>query len=253
MIIFFNKHLKIKTLIFIFYLLPTYAQADEIKVVTEYLSPYQIKNKDGSLGGFSTDVVNALFKEANKKPKIIVMPWARAFEVAKSEKNVMIFSIARTKERNNQFHWLGSLTKDKLYFWGLKDNFLKPINNIEYLKEYKVATSRNSNVDKYLTNLKFNNIYRLFKENQNILMLYNHRADLIVSTESTLKNKSKILGIDFNQAVKVSEIIDLSNDLNIAINLHSDPELILKFQQAYSEIKSQGIIEALKQKWQIYN
>ena len=37
----------------------------EIDVVTELLEPYQIELPDGSVGGYSTDIVNALFAEAS--------------------------------------------------------------------------------------------------------------------------------------------------------------------------------------------
>ncbi|MDG1750376.1 MAG: transporter substrate-binding domain-containing protein [Thalassotalea sp.] len=226
-------------------------QAQEIKVVTEYLSPYQTKNPDGSLGGFSTEVVQALFKQANKEPLFIVLPWARAYEVAKSEKNVMIFSMARTKERDTLFHWVGSLTEVKLYFWGLKSKFPKTIDNIEHLKSYKIATARYSNADQYLMNNNFHNIYKLSNEDQNLQMLFTGRVDLITTTEKTLKSKSLKLGLDFEKLIKVKEFNELNNDLNLAFNLQSDPKIVKEFQQAYSVIKAKGIIKALKKKWSI--
>jgi polar amino acid transport system substrate-binding protein len=126
-----------------------HSNSQKIKVVTEYLNPYQTINTDGSLSGFSTEVVQTIFKQANKKPQIVVMPWARAYNIAKTEKNVMIFSIARTKERNDLFQWIGSLTKERLYFWGLKSTFPMPLE-IDTLKGYKIAASRNSNTAQYL-------------------------------------------------------------------------------------------------------
>ena len=38
------------------------SQAESVRVVTEYLAPYQIENSDGSLGGFMTEVVTEMFK-----------------------------------------------------------------------------------------------------------------------------------------------------------------------------------------------
>lgn len=225
--------------------------SEEVKVVTEYLTPYQIKNPDGSLGRFSTEIVRAIFKQANKQPNFVVMPWARAYEVAKSEKNVMIFSIARTEERDKRFHWIGSLTNEKLYFWGLKSQFDKPIDDIEQLKNYKIAIARYSNVDQYLNDYEFKNVYKLSKEEQNIQMLFKGRADIIVSTELTLINKLKKHGLDFNKIFKIKEFIDLNNDLNLAISLQSDPKLVLEFQHAYKEIKTLGEINVINQKWGI--
>ena len=69
------------------------AQSKEIKVVTELLEPYQIKKPDGSLGGFSTDVVDALFEITKDLAEIKIMPWARAYEIALSKPNILIYSI----------------------------------------------------------------------------------------------------------------------------------------------------------------
>ena len=51
----------------------------DVNVVTEILDPYQMYNDEGQLDGLSTDIVKALFKQANAKANIKVMPWPRAY------------------------------------------------------------------------------------------------------------------------------------------------------------------------------
>jgi len=225
--------------------------APPIKVVTEYLVPYQVKNADGSLGGFSTEVVRALFSQLNEKANIHVMPWARAYEVAKQEKNTLIFSIAHTPIRSELFHWVGSLTKERLYFWGLKTKFPQPIDDVDQLKDYKIAASRYSNVAQYLIDHSFYNIYQLIKEEQNMLMLYRSRVDLIIATELNLKNRAEKLGLNFNEMQQMAEVPELNNDLCIAFSLNTPPSVVTRFKQAFNEIKQQGVIEEIKQKWHI--
>jgi polar amino acid transport system substrate-binding protein len=234
--------------------LPVFAQQPncQINVVTEYLEPYQVKNADGSLGGFATEIVHALFKQANCKANITVMPWARAYEVSQQQPNTLIFSIAHTPKRDQLFSWVGSIFQERLYFWGLKEKFPQPVNNIAQLRPYKVAASRQSNVAQYLADNAFNNIHQLIKEDQNMLMLYRDRVDLIVATELTLKNRAEKLTLAFDRIHKLSEVKALNNDLSIAFNRDSDPELVRHFQSAFEKIQAQGIISELKKKWQIY-
>ncbi|MDO6447343.1 ABC transporter substrate-binding protein [Colwellia sp. 1_MG-2023] len=227
------------------------SQAEEIKVVTEYLAPYQMNNADNSLGGFSTEIVQAIFKQADKTPNFSAIPWARAYETASTEKNVMIYSIAQTKERKDLFHWIGSLINEKLFFWGLKSQFPEPIDDLEQLKKYIVASARNSNVAHFLKINNFKHNYKLVKEDQNIQMLFKGRAELIIATELTLKHNTKKLNLDFDKLIKIKEFTDINNDLNLAMNLQSDPELVAEFQRAYAEIKSQGVIDAIYKKWGI--
>ncbi|MDT0603161.1 substrate-binding periplasmic protein [Thalassotalea castellviae] len=227
------------------------SEAKEVKVVTEYLAPYQVNNADNSLGGLSTEIVQAIFKQANKTPNIIALPWARAYETASSEKNVMIYSIAQTKERLERFHWIGSLINEKLYFWGLKSQFPEAIDDLNQLKKFIVASARHSNVAHYLKRNNFKHNYKLVKEDQNILMLFKGRAELIIATELTLKHNAKKLNLAFDELIKIKEFTDLNSDLNLAMNLQSDPKLVAEFQRAYTEIKAQGVINAIYKKWGI--
>ena len=222
-----------------------------VKVVTEYLAPYQIKNDDGSLGGFSTDVINALFDQTQDQANIHVLPWARAYEMARTEPNVMIYSIAHTSARSAQFQWVGSLKKERLYFWGLKSRFSAPVDDYNTLKHMKVAASRYSNVAEFLENETFKNIYHLIKEDQNMLMLYRQRVDLIVATELTLITRAKKLGLDFDKIIKLKEVSELNNDLCIAFNLQSSPELVQQYKEAFTKLATSGALQKLKDKWQI--
>jgi len=246
--------LFIATFLMLFSSLPMASEENsiyQVKVVTEYLEPYQIENSDGSLGGFATDVVHALFKQAKSDANIHVMPWARAYEIAKAEKNIMIFSMARTPSREPLFQWIGSLKEEKLFFWGLSHKFPNPVKTTALLKGYKIAASRHSNVAQYLIENNFFNVYQLVKEDQNMLMLYRGRVDLIMATELTLRNRAKKLGLDFNKMSKVKPADELQNDLSIAFNLQSDIEMVKYFQKSFQEIKALGIIEELKKKWHI--
>lgn len=223
----------------------------QINVVTELLEPYQIENQDGTLGGFSTEVIDALFKQASCHANIRVLPWARAYEVARSTPNTMIYSIAHTKARDSLFHWVGSLKKENLYFWGLKSKFPNSIDSIEQLQNEKVAASRLSNVAHYLQENHFSNIYELIKEDQNMLMLFRGRVDLIVATELTLRTRAKKLGLDFHKMKKIKEVTELNNDLSIAFSKSTNPQLVSHFKQTFNAIKHDGVIEKIKAKWNI--
>ncbi len=254
----FFKHFNLLFFLSTFFSCQLYAQSNapqkrQIKVVTEYLEPYQIKNQDGSLGGFSTEIVNALFKKVNAMPDIKVMSWGRAYDIATSERNVMIFSIAHTPERDKLFHWIGPLTQEHLFFWGLKSKFPNPIPTVALLKGYKIAASRSSNIEHYLKANNFFDIYPIVNEEQSMLMLYRDRIDLIIDNEINIKYRAQTLGIDFNHFVKLNEVTELNNDLSIAFGLNTDSELVKEFQQAFNQLLQQenGTVQQIKKKWHI--
>jgi polar amino acid transport system substrate-binding protein len=227
-------------------------QSKEIKVVTELLEPYQIKNPDGSLGGFSTDVIKALFKITKDEANIEIMPWARAYEVALHQPNILIYSIAHTKIRDKKFHWIGALKEERLYFWGLEKHYTKTDYDVSALKNYKIAVSRNSNSAQYLISQDFTNIYQLANERQNMNMLFIDRVDLILATQITIETRAKSLGYDFNKLQRLNEVAALNNKLSIAFSMGTSPDLIKKYQAAFQQLISEGQLAKLKEKWQLY-
>jgi len=227
-------------------------QSKEIKVVTEFLEPYQIKNPDGSLGGFSTDVVNALFKITKDEANIEIMPWARAYEIALHKPNTLIYSIARTEIRDKKFHWIGALKEERLYFWGLKKHYTKLDYEVSALKNYKIAVSRNSNTAQYLIAQNFANIYQLANERQNMNMLFIDRVDLILATQITIETRAKSLGYDFNKLQKLNEVPALNNKLSIAFSMGTSPKLIKQYQAAFQQLINEGQLAKLKAKWKLY-
>ena len=224
------------------------ANAIEVQVVTEYLPPYQTQNQDGSLGGFSTEVVHALFTLTGDTPDIEVLPWFKAYQRAKETKNMLIFSIARTKFRESLFHWVGKLKQEHLFIWGLSSRFPKPFDSLEQLQAYSIASSKSSGPEQYLTRHYFKHIYRLHNAYQNMAMLYNKRVDLVVGSELALRIRAKKMHYDFSKMNKLFEIAELNNDLCIAFNLDSDSKLVSRFQQAFIILEQQGVIRALRQK-----
>jgi polar amino acid transport system substrate-binding protein len=228
------------------------SQSKEIEVVTEFLEPYQIKNPDGSLGGFSTDVVRALFKITQDHPEIQVLPWARAYEIALHKPNILIYSIAHTKARDKKFHWIGDIKEERLYFWGLKKHYAKSDYEVSALKNFKIAVSRSSNSAQYLIAQNFSNIYQLANERENMNMLFIDRVDLILATQITIETRAKNLGFDFNELQRLNEVAALNNTLSIAFSMGTSPTLVQKYQAAFQQLEINGELAKLKEKWKLY-
>jgi polar amino acid transport system substrate-binding protein len=50
--------------------------------------------------------------------KIELLPWVRAYNMALNRDNVLIYTITRTTERENLFHWIVLLGAAKFYLMG---------------------------------------------------------------------------------------------------------------------------------------
>jgi polar amino acid transport system substrate-binding protein len=235
-----------------FVLFPSFsAKSEVIKVVTEYLPPYQIKMEDGSLGGYATDVISELFKITDDTPDIHVLPWARAYGIARRESNVLIFSISHTSERDPFFHWIGPLKYERFYFWALKSNITEKYKSLDSMKDMLIGSINENNTELYLIENGFKNIYNVVKAEQSLLMLEKQRIDIILSNELTLELLSKSINYDFSKLKKLQEVKSLQNNISIAFGLNTDAKLIERFQVAYAEIVTSGKLLEIKAKWSI--
>ena len=77
-----------------------------------------------------------------KKYEIKWYPWARAYRIAQEEKNTAIFSIMRTKEREELFDWTCKILETNTWVYRLKKREDIKIEKIEDLKDYKIAVWR---------------------------------------------------------------------------------------------------------------
>ena len=129
-------------LVLLYVFFNSYASSDPLLVVTELSPPDQIL-VDGKVTGKGTEFIRAIFAKANLTPDIQMYPWARAFRLASTIQNTFIYTIARTKGRENNFHWIGPVSHFELAFVALKERDDIIINNTEEAKKYKIAMQRN--------------------------------------------------------------------------------------------------------------
>lgn len=236
----------------VLFVLPSFvAKADIINVVTEYLPPYQIKKIDGSLGGYATEVISLLFKITGDTADVQVLPWARAYDMARKQPNTLIYSIAHTDERDPLFHWVGSLKYERFYFWGLKSNITKEHDSLNLLKSMRIAAVNGNNTERYLRNNDFKNIYTVVQGKQRILMLDRNRVDILISNELVLKSLSESIAYDFSKLKRLEEAKDLQNNLSIAFSLSTSPKVVQRFQTAYTQLLTSGKLAEIKNKWSI--
>lgn len=222
---------------------------DEITVVTENLPPYQIVNSDGSLDGYATEVIKALFELTKDKAKFEVLPWARAYNKALWESNVLIYSLSKTKDRENKFHWVGPLHYQKFYFWGLSDKFAKPVNSVDSLKDLPIAYSTAYNSAEYLQSLNFSKTHKVSKNDQALSMLYKGRVDTIVLNDLMLKLLQKNTQFHNRNLIKLYEAAGINGYLNIAFSKNTDPAMVRRFQLAYAELERNGKLKEIREKW----
>lgn len=117
-------------------------EAEELVVVTEHLPPYSYQ-ENGEIVGLSTELVRQILDEAGLNYRILLAPWTRAYQMAEkdAEGKVLIYSMTRTDQREDLFHWLHRLAKGELILFSR--------NGIPPTSEANIRASKDSAVCVY--------------------------------------------------------------------------------------------------------
>lgn len=223
----------------------------KVKVVTEVLPPYQFLDKNNQASGYSVDVVNQLFNNAQIDFELDFYPWPRAYRAAINNKNTVIFSLARTPQRESSFLWIGKLHGEEYAFYRLKSMPNVEATSLQQIMNYSVAVMRDSPNDQFLTDQKFVEIERTPDVSQTIKMLFEKRVDFLFGSDAALKSKTRQLGYNEELLKKVFRVPELDADLYIAIGLGSHPQLVYELQKSYQLMQQNGSLEQLQKKWRL--
>ena len=123
------KPMTVLLLLVIIYITP--AAAFELTIYTEEFPPFNYTH-NGKITGVSSEVVKHIMADAGYTIKIKSLPWREAYKRAQDEKNALIYSISRLKDREPLFKWIGVLTPRT---YSLKVSASNKNVNIKYLTE----------------------------------------------------------------------------------------------------------------------
>jgi polar amino acid transport system substrate-binding protein len=228
-----------------FFSLAAYAGEAVLRVVTELSPPHQTM-KEGKVDGVSTQIVRATLQQAGLDSRIEVYPWARAFYIASSTPNVLIYNMARTPEREQEFHWIGPVAKYRLGLVRLAwRTDLKP-NHIKDLGSAVIAVQRGDFATSYLQQQGM----RIGKELQlsaDILeswrLLIKGKVDYVIDDQAALALMEQQLSQPEGATRFVLAIPQLEQITYLAASKATDPQLVEKLQQAHLQVQKSQLYQ----------
>lgn len=163
---------------------------NKIQVVTESWYPYNYLDKQGVLVGKSTEKVKEILSATGVEYSIKVYPWTRAFKLATTRANVLIYSILRTPNREKLFYWfcpISSLEPHKIYKLTNRTDIV--VNSQQDIKKYSISVTRDTFLHQYMLNLGFVDGVNLQINSDDAIatkMFFAGRVDLLADLESSM-------------------------------------------------------------------
>ena len=226
-------------------------QADDLTIVTESLPPYNYKI-DNEVRGVSTEVVRAVLQELGIESEIKIYPWARSYQLALKKPNVLIYSISRTPQRENLFHWIGEVAPLNSYLFKLAARQDIALTDLADAKRYLIGTWREDVSEQHLLSQGFElgkQLDNTGNPEQNITKLLKKRLDLTSDAELSFYFKVQKLGYNPSLFTKAIKLEALSTPLYMAFSKQTSNEQVEQFRNALMKIKQDGVYDRILKKY----
>lgn len=206
-----------------------------VQIVTEEYPPLNYTDQDGNLTGTSTRNVLAAMDKLGIELPIHVYPWARAYEMAQEEEDVLIYSMGRTEEREELFKWISPIGAVEVHLYALKSRDDIEVDILEDAKSYTIGSTAEDYSEQRLKGVGFEEqIVSSPNQNQSIRQLFEERVDLWIATVSgeDLERLCEQEGYDASELQKVLTVEEFEVEAWIAASLGTSDEVVELFRNA---------------------
>ena len=220
--------------------------ADKMVIITEEGIPYNY-TQDGKLTGVTTQVVQEITRRLGIAGDIEVLPWARGYKRLRTEPNVVLFTTARTEERESLFHWVGPLYTVRLEFYARRIAAQR-LDSLDAVKQVgAIATYKDDFREQLLKSLGFTNLDSSNSPQSNIRKLMSGRVALWFYDNIGAPKIASEAGIDPAEIEAVFTYREHSS--YIAISKQTSPAIVHQWQATLDEMKADGTFWWLTRKW----
>lgn len=222
------------------------ASAVELVLYTEENPPLNF-TRDGQVEGFSIELVQALIARSGDQVRIEMVPWTRAYNLAKKQANVGVFSTARTPEREALFRWVGPLIESQTCFYSHANSRLNIRSLADAAAAGPLALPREWYSHEYLLSHGLSNIYTVTTPEKMMHMFALRRVNLMVASDIALPALLAQQGLS-NKQVK-RQLCFMRHDPSLAFSLYTDALVVARWQSNLQRLKREGVYQQIYQRW----
>ncbi len=215
-----------------------------ITIVTEESYPLNYL-KDEQVSGIATDFLRHVMLESGYDYSITLMPWNRAIRTATELTNSLLYSVARTPEREDKFHWLFQIKEIQYYLYGLtgrKEEFV----NEDICSNRKIAVVRSDVTHEYLKKLNCGELILAQSYKQLDSLLLKGRVDFIASSALGMKYFIQRHSHSMDNFYAQKKLEGLSTGLYFAMNIDSESVIVDTLKQQFMEAMAHPTYTAIE-------
>ena len=160
--------------------------AQSLNILTEIAPPAQTKTADGKLGGYAVEIVREIQRRVGNADPIQEVLWARGYIKLQREPNTVLFTVARTAERDPHFQWVGPVAEINYGLYVRADSKIV-LRSLEDAKKLaSIGTFREDAREQILSTAGLTNLERANDNVQNFKKLMAGRIDAVAFSDTAV-------------------------------------------------------------------
>lgn len=222
-------------------------QAQAIRAVTE-TTPYTFQKGD-RVEGSATEVVEKTLQAAGFSDyQVKLYPWARAYDMALKEPGVLIFLIARTAAREQQFKWAGEIMKIQYHLYRLRDRSDISVKTLADARNYTIGVMRDDVRQQYLQSRGFQRLAVSAQWIDNFNKLIKRQVDLVPLTQDDASSLCAEAHFDCAGLERVLTLDEASTGLYMAYSASTADSTVQRTRAAFDKLKADGTVRRIMEK-----
>ncbi|MCG8668012.1 MAG: transporter substrate-binding domain-containing protein [Pseudomonadales bacterium] len=208
----------------------------EIRILTTEEPPTNY-TENGRLTGITTDVVMAIQQQIGSNTPIEVLPWARAYRIASSEPNIIIFTAGKTQTRVDLgFHFIGPVvTRSHILIGRSSDNLgIKVLDDVK-TQNLEIGAMRGDWREKFFSDQGFK-LQSATDHYVVLKMLAAGRIPLAISSDLEAPAVARKLNLPVHTFKPVYEFDHAAS--YILFSKGTSPKIVDQWQQAFLDLQT---------------
>ncbi|MEH6471543.1 MAG: ABC transporter substrate-binding protein [Halopseudomonas sp.] len=223
-------------------------QADPMTLLTLEEPPLSYHNSQGELDGISVEVVRELQQRLGNTDPIQVYPWIRAYRIAQSRPDVVLFTATRSPEREPLFHWITLINRNAWVLYARRSDNLTISSLADARSVDSIGVLRGGAHQQLLSSLAFSNLIPMESYTQLLQNLAKGRINLAFYSASGFLATASTAGID-QQSIAPLFTLQTPESYIVLSKQGTDPATVQQWRDAAVAIKADGTFERIARRW----
>lgn len=218
-----------------------------ITILTEEWPPVSFANSKGQADGMAVAVVRLLQERLKDHSPIQVQPWARAYNSLLNERDVLLFTVGRSPERERMMTLLGPILVSSTDVFALKQH----ADSIRKLPQASLlqlpAAAYRGSIFESTAKARGFQVFPTTDPAHSARMLVAGRVKLWVEGNVAVGNVLREQGLPLATVERITTLDKLS--LYLAFSPDVPASTVRRWEKALQDIKQDGSFTAIHQQW----